>query len=489
MAQASLNYTRSFGDKHDVSGLLVYQQRQFNINNVSSDLIASLPSRNQGVSGRVTYAYDNRYLFEANFGYNGSENFAKGKRFGFFPSAAVGYVISNESFFEPLKSTLSLLKLRASYGESGNDKLADRFPYTSNVDLSAGNGFTFGQNFDNSRNGIFISRYENTNVTWEVGQKLNLGLDIGLFNKLTLNFDVFKENRKGIFFQRNTIPGTLGVGDTRPYANIGEVENKGIDITLDFNHAFKKDFRISSRGTFTFAVNKLLAKDEPDQLYPYNSAIGQPLNQLRGLIAERLFIDQAEVNGSPKQTFTTAYGPGDIKYKDVSGDIGTLNQIDANDQVAMGHPSVPQIIYGYGVNVIYKKFDFGILLQGVARVSFFMSNLQPFAQNERNVIKAIADNYWTAENQNLQAFYPRLTETENQNNTQNSSWWLRDGSFMRIKNAEIGFQYNPKVRFYLNGVNLATFSKFKLWDPEQGGGNGLGYPPQRTINIGAQINL
>lgn len=489
MAQASLNYARTFGDKHDVSGLLVYQQRQFNVNIIGGDLTASLPSRNKSVSGRATYSYDDRYLFEANFGYNGSENFATGKRFGFFPSVAVGYVISNESFFKGLKNTISLLKVRGSYGESGNDKLPIRFPYTSNVDLSAGNGFTFGESFNNSRNGVFISRYENQGITWEVGKKLNLGIDIGLFNKLTLNVDVFKENREGIFLQRNTIPGTLGVGDTRPYANLGEVENRGMDITLDFNHAFNKDLIVSSRGTFTFATNKILSIDEPDLKYGYLSQVGKPVNQLWGLQGERLFIDQAEINGSPTQTFTTQYYPGDIKYTNASFEIDGQNRIDANDRVPMGHPTIPEITYGYGVNVMYKKFDFAILLQGVARVSFFMSNLQPFAQNERNVLQAIANDYWTEANQNLKAFYPRLSETENPNNTQNSSWWLRDGSFLRIKNAELGFQYNQQVRLYVNAVNLATFSKFKLWDPEQGGGNGLGYPPQKTINIGAQVNL
>jgi TonB-linked SusC/RagA family outer membrane protein len=489
MLQSSLNYAREFG-KHNVTGLFVYQQRQYNTNIVAETLIESLPSRNQSISGRATYSYDDRYLFEANFGYNGSENFATGKRFGFFPSVAAGYVVSNESFFEPLKNTINLLKFRASYGESGNDRLDDRFPYTSNVNLDDGDyGFTFGESFNNSRNGIFISRFENRNITWEVGKKFNVGFDIGLFNKLTLNVDVFKENREGIFLQRNTIPGTLGIGDTRPFANLGEVENKGIDVTLDFNHAFNRDFVVSSRGTFTFAQNKIVSIDEPDLKYSYLSRVGKPVNQLWGLQAERLFIDQAEINASPNQTYTTQYFPGDIKYTNASLGIDGLDQIDTNDRVPMGHPTVPEITYGYGINVRYKKFDVGLLFQGVARVSFFMSNLQPFAQNERNVIQAIADDYWTKENQNLNAFYPRLSETENQNNTQNSSWWLRNGSYLRLKNAEIGFQYNKQARLYLNGVNLFTMSKFKLWDPEQGGGNGLGYPPQRTLNIGAQINL
>ncbi|SFS33032.1 TonB-linked outer membrane protein, SusC/RagA family [Zhouia amylolytica] len=489
MTQAALNYNRTFG-KHDVSGLLVYLQRQYNVNVIGSDLTSSLPSRNQGVSGRLTYAYDDRYLAEVNFGYNGSENFAEGKRFGFFPSFAMGYVISNEPYFKSLKKSISLFKLRASYGESGNDRIgAVRFPYTSNVNLGADNGFTFGQNFNNSRPGVAITRYENNSITWEVGKKINVGLDLGLFDKVTLNVDVFKERREGIFMQRNTIPGTIGIGDTKPYANLGEVENKGVDVSLSYNQSFGSDLIVSSRGTFTFAQNKILAMDEPNLKYSYLSRVGRPVNQLWGLQAERLFIDQAEIDNSPTQTYTTQYYPGDLKYTDISNEIDGQNKIDANDRTPMGHPSVPEITYGYGINVMYKKFDFGVLFQGIARVSFFMSGLQPFAQNERNVLQAIANDYWTEDNQNLYAFYPRLSESENPNNVQNSSWWLRDGSFMRLKSAEIGFQYNRQVRFYVNGVNLLTFSKFNLWDPEMGGGNGLGYPPQRTFNLGAQINL
>ncbi len=496
MLQASVNYARTFA-KHDIGGQIVYLQRQFNKNLVSKDITASLPSRNQGVSGRVTYAYDDRYLFEANFGYTGSENFIKGKRFGFFPAAAVGYIISNENYFKGLKNTISLLKLRASYGESGNDKIyyegeIERFPYTSEVNLSGGKGFTFGQNFDNSRSGVVINRYANDNITWEVGTKLNLGLDIELFDKLLMNFDVFKEERNGIFLERQTIPGTIGIGVTTPFANLGKVENKGLEAALSYNHAVNKDFIITSRGTFTFAQNKILERDEPNQLYPYRSRIGKPVNQLWGLQAERLFIDQAEIDGSPRQTFISTYAPGDIKYTDISNSIDGQNQIDANDQVPMGHPSVPEITYGFGVNVQYKKFDFGVLFQGIARVSFFMRNLQPFALNQRNVLQAIANDYWNEDNQNLYAFYPRLSENENPNNTQNSSWWLRDGDFLRLKNAEFGFQYNKNIRFYINGINLVTFSKFDLWDPEIGGansGNGLGYPPQTTVNLGAQIKL
>ncbi|AWW31573.1 hypothetical protein DN752_16375 [Echinicola strongylocentroti] len=487
--QTSLNYNRSFG-KHDVGGLLVYLQRQYNTNIVGGNLTASLPSRNQGVSGRVTYAYDERYLVEANFGYNGSENFIEGKRFGFFPSVALGYVISNEDFFYGLTNIFSLLKLRGSFGVSGNDRIGDeRFPYLSNVNLGADNGYTFGQNFNNSRSGVMINRYANPNITWEEGQKLNLGMDVELFGKMMLNVDVFKETRSGIFMQRNTVPGTIGVGDAKPYANLGKVENKGVDLTLAYTQSFGNDLLVSTRGTFTFARNKVLERDEPNRLYPYLSGIGRPINQLWGLQAERLFIDQAEIDAHSTQTFSGQYYPGDIKYTDVSQAYDELSQIDANDKVPMGHPTVPEITYGFGVNVIYKKFDVGILMQGVANTSFFINDIQPFAQNERNVLKAIADDYWTAENQKFNAFYPRLSEFDNPNNTQNSSWWLRSGAFVRLKHAEIGYQYSPKVRFYSNGVNLMTFSKFKLWDPEQGGGNGLGYPPQRVINIGVQINL
>ncbi|MBK3516184.1 SusC/RagA family TonB-linked outer membrane protein [Carboxylicivirga marina] len=486
--QTSLNYARTF-DKHDVAGMLLYNQDEYvNGSPGSDDFYGSLAFRNQGLAGRFTYSFDNRYFGEFNFGYNGSENFIEGKRFGFFPSYAAGYIISNENYFASLKETISLLKMRVSYGLVGNDQIGyGRFPYLTQVNLSNGDyQYTFGDNYNNTRYGVSIDQYGNVESTWEVGRKLNIGLELGLFNDVMIQADVFKEVRDGIFMQRETVPSTVGIGEARPFANIGKVENKGFDASIEYNKVFG-DLVVSAKGNFTYSTNKVLAIDEPDQLYPYASKVGHPINQLWGLQAEHLFIDQEQINNSPGQTFGP-YLPGDIKYTDVSKEYDGQDRIDVNDMVPMGHPTVPEIVYGFGSYFKYKNVDFSLFFQGISRVSFFLNNIHPFAQNERNVLQAVADDYWNEETQNIHAFYPRLSDTENANNGQNSSWWLRDGSFLRLKNVELGYTYK-KARFFANGTNLLTFSKFDMWDPEMGGGNGLGYPPQRVINIGVQVKL
>jgi TonB-linked SusC/RagA family outer membrane protein len=498
--QALLNYDRTFGGKHAVSGLLVFQQKEYDINNPGADITGSLPHRNLGLSGRATYSYDNRYFVEGNFGYTGSENFAAGHRYGFFPSVGVGYVISNENYFSSLSKVFTLLKVRASYGLAGNDQIAsgNRFPYLSNVNLNAGNGFTFGQTFNNSRNGVSITQYANPDITWEIAHKANIGLDVQILHQLTLNIDFFQEKRDHIFQQRTTIPSTVGTGSAPLYANIAKVQNSGVDISAVYNHVIRKDFVISGRGTFTFARNKYLYLDQPNYIYPYLSAIGRPVNTLRGLVADRLFIDATDIAKNPTQQFGTV-NPGDIKYVNQTGAYtsSTAYSINSNDKVAMGHPYVPEITYGFGLNTVYKKWDAGIFFQGVASTSFFMNGIDPFngsgGINQRNLFQFIADNHWSPTNQNLHALYPRLSEVYNINNGQNSSWWLRNGSFIRLKNVEIGYSPTKEARIYVNGTNLLTFSAFKLWDPEIAANsynnNGQGYPPQRVLNVGVQINL
>ncbi|MCT4602334.1 MAG: TonB-dependent receptor [Marinifilum sp.] len=484
--QTAVNYDREFGE-HALTGMLVYSQKEYADANPYT-FYSSLPYRTQGLAGRFTYSFDDRYFAEYNFGYNGSENFISGKRFGFFPSYAMGYIVSNEKFFENIKPIVSLLKFKASYGLVGNDQVGGRFPYLDEVDLdSSSRGFTFGQNFDVSRSGIEIEKYGNPDARWEVGRKINLGLELSLFDKLTLQADVFRERRSGIFMKRNTVPSTVGIGNAKPFANLGKVENKGFDASLEYNDNFG-DFIFSFKANFTYATNKVLEIDEPTLKYPYLSEIGRPINQLWGLDAEHLFIDEAEIANSPKQTYSSVVLPGDIKYRDVSAKYDGMSRIDNNDRIPMGHPSIPEIVYGFGASMKYKKLDFSLFFQGVTNVSFFITKIHPFAQYDRNVLKAIADDYWTKENQNIHAFYPRLSATENTNNTQKSSKWLRNGGFLRLKNAEIGYTFN-KLRVFANGTNLLTFSKFDLWDPEMGGGNGLGYPPQKVFNIGAQINF
>jgi len=502
--QALINYERSFG-RHNVSGLVVYQQKDYSINVPTNDIVSALPQRNQGVSGRVTYNYDSRYYVEGNFGYTGSENFAPGHKYGFFPSVGVGYLISNEAFFDNLKSTVTMLKIRASKGLAGNDQISkNRFPYTSVVNLNNtgnnGNGYTFGQSFNNTRGGVFVARYPNPEITWERADKENIGFDLELWHQLTLTVDVFREIRSDIFQQR-VIPSTLGI-DSVPFANIEKVENKGIDLALAYTYRASKDLSIGFRGTFTYARNRVLALDEPKYPYPYKSAVGRPVGQLWGLVAERLFSDTADISKSPAQ-YGAVY-PGNIKYKDVSSAYDKNSLVDDNDRVPMGHPTVPEITYGFGFNVQYKKFDIKVFFQGIANTSFFINgsvgnsfsstkSISPFGTLQSNLLDAIAKDHWSQSNPNPHAFFPRLSDLATPNDYQGSSWWLRSGAFCRLKDAEIGYAPTKFLRIYLSGFNLLTFSRFKLWDPElsatTSSGNGLGYPPQRVVNVGIQLNL
>ncbi len=489
--QAYLDYTRRFG-LHDVSAMLLYNQDEVS-NNKIENLMSSLPHRKQGVAARATYGYDNRYLFEANLGYNGSENFAKNHRWGFFPSVAVGYNISREKFFEPLINTISNLKIRVSYGLVGNDQIgSDRFVYLSDIDLGGSDSYKTGYDATTtSLSGPKYIRYGNNQITWEVGKKLNAGVDLQLFGDLNIVVDFFREDRENIFQQKTTIPNYLGTSDTKVFGNFAKVRNQGFDLAVDYGKIINEDWTIQFKGTFTFARNEITAYDEPTYMeYPWLRKVGGSLNRLEGYLSDHLFIDWNHIANSPDQQISGNVAPGDIKYLDQPNIDGEYNGIiNSDDRVPMGYPTVPQIIYGFGPSVKYKNIDFSCLFQGVARSSLMMSGFHPFGtQNSRNVLQFIADDYWSPDNQNIYAAYPRLTKIGHGNNTANSDFWLRDASFLKLKNAEIGYTYN-KMRIYVSGMNLLTFSSFKHWDPEQGGGSGLKYPTQRSFNIGLQLNL
>lgn len=489
-------YNRVFGDKHDVGGLLVGYAREL-LTDASSDVYSSLPFRNMGISGRTTYAYDERYFVELNFGYNGSEKFSKQNRYGFFPSAGLGWVVSNEKFFtETMKKAVSNLKLKATYGLVGNDAISsNRFYYLSSVNLNdGGKGHVWGEDFGNSYNGYNINSYANPAVSWEVAEKANFGLELGLFNNVNIQVDYFTENRTNIYMQRDYIPASMGL--TAPIAsNIGKAESHGIDGSVDYKVSVNKDLWITSRVNFTYATNQIIENGEPQYPYPYMSSIGQPMNQPRGLVAERLFIDEQDVLNSPVQyNQMGSYMAGDIKYVDVNED----GKIDDSDMVPIGFPTVPEIVYGFGASLGYKNVDFSFFFQGSGRSSFFIdpTSISPFVR-ERNALQIIADNHWSDENPDPNAFWPRMSVNAVTNNEKASTWWLRDGSFLRLKSVELGYSLPEKLlrkmniekaRFYASGTNLLVFSKFKLWDPEMGG-RGLGYPPQRIINVGLNFNF
>ena len=489
--QTYLDYKRKFG-VHDVNAMLLYNQDQLD-NNKPDNLLSSLPRRKQGIAARLSYAYDDRYLAEVNFGYNGSENFAKNNRFGFFPSIALGYNISQEKFWEPISNVISHFKLRGSYGLVGNDGINERYAYLEDIVLSSDKWkYTTGVNQNVNLQGPVWNRYYNPNLTWEVGKKLNVGFDMQLFHQVNLNFDVFKEIRSKIYMQKvNTLPDFIGTGETKIYENSGKMKNVGFDIALDYNKQITKDFFLSFKGTLTYAHNMILERDEPPfQLYPNLSSVGYSRGQHLVYVADGLFRDQADVDSHAEQTLGYIPQPGDIKYVDQPDANGNCDGIiNTNDRVYMGYPEDPEIVYGFGPSMKYKNWDFSFFFQGAARTSILMSGFHPFGKNAtRGVMKFIADDYWSESNPNPNAAYPRLTRDTNANNTVNSSYWLRNGAFLKLKNAEIGYTFKM-FRAYLNGSNLLTFSPFKHWDPEMGGGSGMKYPTQRVFNIGIQFTF
>ncbi len=498
--EAAVNYSRKFAEKHDVSGMLLYYLSSYQTGNAGS-VQSSLPQRNLGVAGRFTYGYDSRYLFEFDFGYNGSERFAQNHRYGFFPSIGLGYHISNEKFFEPLKNVISNLKFRATFGWVGNDQIGntdDRFFYLSNVNMNNGvYGATFGEDFGYHRNGVSISRYANYDVTWERSQQINLGIDLSLFNSIDVTADFYRQKRYHILQTRSYIGATMGLL-SNPQANTGEAQSQGVDLAINYNKQLSQHLWAKLRATFTYSTSEFLKYDEND--YPANesylSHIGQSLGQTWGYIADRLFVDQKEVNNAPEQFGT--YMAGDIKYRDVNGD-GVISSLD---RVPIGYPTTPEIIYGLGGTFGFKNFDISIYFQGLSRESFFINpeNISPFVINgsaQNGLLQVIADDHWSEDNRNSYAFWPRLSDQFVENNNQTSTWWMRDGSFLRLKQVEIGWTVPDRwlrryglsnVRVYASGMNLAIWSKFKMWDPEMGG-NGLGYPIQLVMNAGIQFNL
>ncbi|GAB3417621.1 TonB-dependent receptor [Niabella aquatica] len=510
--ELSANYAHKFGNKHDVNGMLVgilqnslVSYYHLNDNN-NETLEASLPKRNTSLSGRFQYIYDSRYLTEFNFGYNASERFAQNHRWGFFPSIGVAWSVSNEEFFSGLKDHISNLKLRASYGLVGNDAIGndnDRFFYMSNVNLNNGDyGARFGTEWNYYRPGVSISRYANDQIGWEESRQLNFGLDLTLYG-IDVVVEAYRQKRSHILMARSYIPGTLGL-QAGMSANVGEAESEGIDIGVNYNKNFSNSMWTQLRANVTYARNKATVYDEvvyPDNEW-YRSHVGYPVTQQWGYIAERLFVDDDEVSNSPTQFFGSGseakYGAGDIKYRDVNKD-GVINEAD---RVPIGLPTSPEIIYGFGGTFGYKSFDISAFFQGSARSSFFISPsaISPFVTDggkQNGLLNVIAEDHWSEDNRNLYAFWPRLSNIQNNNNNQTSTWWLRDGAFLRLKTVELGYVMPSRIlpriglsnlRIYLNATNLFVISKFKTWDPEMGG-NGLGYPVQRVYNIGINLGL
>lgn len=490
--QAYFNYDRSFND-HQLSGMLLFNTDEYNTNSPDG-LIASLPKRKMGFAARMAYDYKHKYMIEVNAGYNGSENFAKGHRWGFFPSVSAGWNISQEKFWDPFRNVVSNLKLRGSYGLVGNDQIGGaRYIYLAQVTLQNSNyGYTTG--YGSNRRTLYgpsYDRYQNDDITWEVGRKLNVGIDLSLFNKLNLTFEGFQEIRSNIFQERTSIPNYMGTANTTIYGNFAKVKNWGFEMSADYNHQIDNDWYVGFKGTFTFARNKILEYDEGAGTRPNLSMIGRKLNTIMGYVADGLYLDQADIDNSPTSTIgNIAIAPGDIKYVDQPDANGEYDgRITSDDRVALGYPTVPEIIYGFGPTVQFRNWDFSFFFQGAANVSLMMSGFHPFGtQYNRNVLSWIADDYWSPTNANPNAAYPRLSKMNNNHNEAASSFWLRDAAFLKLKNLELGYNFKI-IRVYFSAQNLLTISPFKLWDPEMGGGAGLTYPTQRTFSLGLQVNF
>ena len=403
-----------------------------------------------------------------------------------------------------------MLKLKGSYGKVGNDDIGGqrRWVYESTI-VNSSDSWYYGKNGNDGGQGIRIGEVENLNASWEEALKLNVGVEFSLFNKVKVQADYFREERTGIFLQRAGLPAIVGLSTT-PYVNVGETLNQGFDGTIEYSQKIGQVF-VTARGNLTYTRNKLLNNDEPDWAYKYQNRIGKPFGQGGsmqpfGLVALGLFQNQEEIDNSPKQSFGE-YRVGDIKYQDINGD----GVIDNQDQIAIGYTNLPEIVYGFGATAQWKNWDVNIFFQGVGRTSFSLNGSSirtPFSTGnmERAAInKDLYGNVWMSTNtpeQNANVIYPRMSNGSGgagaSNNSQSSTWWLRSGSFMRLKNFEIGYTlpksltgktFIKSLRFYMSGNNLLTFSNFKLWDPEKGSSDGSGYPLNKIFTVGFNANF
>lgn len=482
--QGFLNYNRSIG-KHDLTGMLLYQQQNNVINN-------ELPFKLMGVASRLTYGYDSRYFMEFNAGYNGSEQFAEGHRFGFFPAISASWVISNEKFFS--KDFVNLLKLRGSFGEVGNDRIGNRrFLYIDDIQVvgggfsgSLGNGQTVNYNL-----------LKNADLQWEVAKKYNLGLEIGLMNQFTLTADVFYEKRDNILRNRGTVPDMNGLPTTvLPPVNVGIVENKGYEIELNYRKSVNKDLSILARINLNYATNRQVYADEPllpaDYAYRYRET-DYRIGQMFGYIVDGYFSDQPDIDNSPVQNVGGHESrPGDFKYRDINGD----NIVNERDITPIGYSIVPEYQYGGAFNVTYKTLDFSVLFQGIANVSNYYADQGVFADKNyiaRHKESWIAERFTNGDPIN----YPRLSTQSNPNERPNS-FFILDASYLRLKNMEIGYTLPTawsgkigakRLRIYANGLNLFTWDKLptREFDPELT--NSRDYPITRVYNFGVNFTF
>ena len=505
--EAELHYDRGFKEHH-VGGLLKFNQdsKVFTVG-TGEDIKKGIARRHLGLAGRVSYNWNYRYFADFNFGYNGSENFADGHRFGFFPAVSAAWNVAEEPIIKKNLKWMNMFKIRYSFGKVGNDvlKIGDdeyRFPYLYTI--GDGSGYTWADyNYNNSYSGKRYTDLASNYATWEIATKHDLGVDLALFNdKFTATVDYFHEQREGIWMERKYLPSIVGLG-SNPRANVGKVLSEGFDGNFAFREKINK-VDITVRGNITYSQNTILEKDEENNVYPYQMERDYRVNQAKGLIALGLFKDYDDIRNSPKQEFGTVQ-PGDIKYKDVNGD-GVVND---GDKVAIGATTKPNMIYGFGISASWKGLDVNVHFQGAGKTSFFIegATVHTFSAGEwGNILSDVANsNRWidheisgTMATENPNASYPRLSYGGNSNNYRQSTFWLRNGSYLRLKTLELGYSI-PKplvnkirfnnIRLFLRGSNLLTFSSFKLWDPELGSSTGTEYPLAKSLTLGLSVNL
>lgn len=507
--ETALNYSRTFAEKHDVGAMFLYMQKETQYHD------NALAHRKQGLVGRVTYAYGGRYFAEGNFGYTGSETFAKGYRFGFFPAVGLAWYVSNEPYYpKAMKDIVNKLKFRVSFGRTGNDNTGgDRFLYRGTMKQDNGGynlGFSDTGAMGDIGKGITEAQFESPYLSWEIEDKQNYAIDLGLFNgRIDMQVEYFKNKRKNILLRRNTVSNVTGF-QQMPWQNFGIVKNQGVDASLTLNQKIG-EVNLSARGNFTFARNEIIEFDQVPQLYPWLEKKGTRLKSYKLYIADGLYtFDDFIITGEGKDRtyelkpdvvsgLSSGVRPGDIKYKDLNGD----GKIDSMDQMEdVGDPSVPEIVYGFGFNAEWKGFYAGIFFQGAAKTSTVFGGdgtFFPFDWGEQSALRTVVVDRWTESNPSQNVLFPRLHSDGFTNNNVGSTWWQRDASFLRLKNIELGYNFNKKIlkglhiqalRLYLQGNNLYVWDKIKMWDPEQGNaGGGFTYPLNRTFTLGFDVTF
>jgi TonB-linked SusC/RagA family outer membrane protein len=500
--QPTISYSKKINDAHNISALAVYTQSDY-LSDTNGSLKASLPSRTQSVSGRLTYGYKSRYFAEVNAGYSGSQVFAPKQRWALFPALGFGWTISEEAFFEPVKQVVSYLKVRYSDGKVGTDGSVARFQYISTPAYPSVS-YAYGDTYQYSHGGATEGTIGISGLTWETVRKQNVGVDFNLFDQIMVNVDVFKDYRSDILVKRNSLPvGVLGLSAT-PYGNVGEVETKGFEVHMDYRKTINKvDINLS--GNLMYHRVNVIEDEDAAVPYSYMETQGMGLDDIYKYVSAGLYRDYDDIATSPIQSSLSpnyAIAPGDIKYKDLNGD----GKVDVNDKTFVGWRQ-PRLYYSINGDISYNNFALKITLQGKGKMfrDLGQGTRIPFNQDyfRGNILVNDIGDRWIPESysgdastENPNATFPRLSRTPNSNNSVESSFWEKEAGYLKVQELSLAYSVPKDVatklkmkscRLYLTGQNLYTFSKFKYWDPEQTGA--FAYPTQRLYSLTVELGF